>query len=469
MGRSPNILSIQFPPFVLLAGMVFIVLLLFGGGTRQGSFADVMPLFASIALLIVALRQSFVELAKEPFLRTILLGLLIAPLLQLVPLPHGLWSALPGRGHLQDIIAYLGGEATWRPISVAPEMTMRAFLSLLPPVSIFLTVSCLDERSRRIMVAILVAIAVLSVFVSALQVLSGGSSGLYFFEFTNPGKAVGFFANANHQAAFLYSVIPLCTALLAQPGLRLPVHPMIMLVLICAALALGLAMTGSRTAILLGLVSISYVFIVTRSVLRDMPRRYFLLLVAGLIAVVASIAGGVGLLAILRRFEEADVLSDARWTILRETWVAFLSYFPFGSGFGTFIPVYQISESGRRVMFQEVNRAHNDFLELLLEGGAVSAFLIGTFIAWLTVRLFRLVRRKFENCNSFEVAALLVVLLLCAHSLWDYPLRTTALSSVFALCLAFLLPAPEAHRLEAGRRRHRPRKSKASDASAVPV
>ena len=44
--------------------------------------------------------------------------------------------------------------------------------------------------------------------VDLLQMMGGADSPLRFYAVTNPDRAVGFFANANHHAALLYCAIP---------------------------------------------------------------------------------------------------------------------------------------------------------------------------------------------------------------------------------------------------------------------
>ena len=57
------------------------------------------------------------------------------------------------------------------------------------------------------MSVVIIALGVISVFLGLGQVAEGPASVLRFFTFTNPTEAVGFFANRNHFAAFLYGVL----------------------------------------------------------------------------------------------------------------------------------------------------------------------------------------------------------------------------------------------------------------------
>src|SRR3546814_2037165 len=67
-------------------------------------------------------------------------------LLQLGPLPPGLWTALPGREFL--LSAPLSQE-TWRPWSLTPSTTINAASSLIVPVVTLYLVSAMPQRSEE--------------------------------------------------------------------------------------------------------------------------------------------------------------------------------------------------------------------------------------------------------------------------------------------------------------------------------
>src|SRR5690606_27495054 len=87
------------------------------------------------------------------------------------------------------------------------------------------------------------------------------------------------------------------------------------------------------------------------------------------------------------------------------------------------------------------NRAHNDFVEVWLELGVLGAGLAGLFVLWFVMRVRHVWKRS--ELTSLDTlisrAATISIVLLLAHSAVDYPLRTTALLCVFALCCALLV------------------------------
>jgi membrane-associated phospholipid phosphatase len=93
-----------------------------------------------------------------------------------------------------------------------------------------------------------------------------------------------------------------------------------------------------------------------------------------------------------------------------------------------------------------VSRAHSDALEVWLETGVVGLALIGLFVAWLVVRAVAVWRRAPEGSEEIDQslprAATIIITLLLAHSLVDYPLRTAAMMAIMAFACALLFDPP---------------------------
>src|SRR5262249_50031167 len=78
---------------------------------------------------------------------------------------------------------------------------------------------------------------------------------------------------------------------------------------------------------------------------------------------------------VMERFA-VDPLQDARVPFGRNTIEAALAYMPFGSGLGTFVPVYGMFEKPQDAILDTyANHAHNDILELWLNTGVVGLIL----------------------------------------------------------------------------------------------
>ena len=429
----------------LLAAVALTAALLFGGGARQGLGSDAIPELLALPLLAVALPRAVPILKRSPVALALVIGVIALPCVQLVPFPSWFWSHLPGRQSVVDIFAAGEIPLSWRPISLISGATWRALLSLLPPVSIFLATLSLDREERRLLALVAVTIGVISTPLAMLQVIGGQDSGLYFYNRTNIGNGVGFFANDNHFAAFEYSLIPLAAAALTDLRIRSVGLTLAVLGVVVTTLLFGLSLSASRSALILGGVSLlATALLLLRPEIAKLGRRRTLAIAVGLGFLLLPLLLGLGMLAILQRFSTKDIAADARWMIAGNTWSALWIYFPFGAGVGTFPSVYPLHERVADLIPEYVNRAHNDLLETLLEGGLVSLSLLTGFVIWLSLSSRRALVGAFNADGRQARAGIIVMWLLLLHSLWDYPLRTIALGSLFALCVGWQFQPPAA-------------------------
>ena len=95
----------------------------------------------------------------------------------------------------------------------------------------------------------------------------------------------------------------------------------------------------------------------------------------------------------------------------------------------TAYPSYKRTEM---IFHNYINHAHNDYLELLFEGGLPAGPLLLAFV-WL------LASRIVETLGSQRhMAAALALVFVLVHSLVDYPLRTLAIAFSFAMLIGML-------------------------------
>ena len=181
----------------------------FGGGTRAGFLSDVILQVLAVPVLAIGLWRLVDTPVSIKARRALLFccALVLLLLFQLLPLPPSVWTALPGRSVIAENLRAAGVEISWMPISVSPGSTRLGILGLIPPAAIFLAALLSSYRERRLLSLIFLSVGVLSALLGLLQVAQGPSSPLRFFATTNPTEAVGFFANRNHFAAFLYCLI----------------------------------------------------------------------------------------------------------------------------------------------------------------------------------------------------------------------------------------------------------------------
>ena len=107
------------------------------------------------------------------------------------------------------------------------------------------------------------------------------------------------------------------------------------------------------------------------------------------------------------------------------------------------MPVYQTVEPRTLLIERYINRAHNDWLELGLEGGVLTIIGLVVFFVWFGRSSFQAWRPGQSGTDALDTALAragsIVVVLLLLHSGVEYPLRTTAMMVVFALACALLI------------------------------
>jgi O-antigen ligase len=132
----------------------------------------------------------------------------------------------------------------------------------------------------------------------------------------------------------------------------------------------------------------------------------------------------------------AYTTEDSRRTSFAITARAARENLPLGSGIGTFQQVYREHEDPAGVGRFFMNHTHGDYLELALETGLPGLLLVLVFALWWLRRTFVLWTR--DDGDPFARAATIAIGAMLAHSVVDYPLRTAAMSAVFAMCCGLI-------------------------------
>ena len=390
---------------------------------------------AGVAVLVVALfkLRPLQDLQSPWWAIGLAAAAFVFPLLQLTPVPPAFWSALPGRQFVAANFDMAGLKPTWMPISLSPAATLNSFLAMLPAFALFVATLTLPPEDRRKPVIMLLGLGLCSVVLGLAQISQGPGSSFYFLRSSNFDSADGFFANRNHFAALLFCCMPFVSAWtiwLVRSGTVNGFAAALGSILIYGILVLGLAVAGSRAGIILAMLAmLGAVFLAWgRPSSRTPHVTSKTVILAGVIGMTVIVE--FGLIGIMR-FVEQDVIDQKRLEIAGASLRIGADMAPLGSGLGTFVPVYGMSETPRTLGAGLINYAHNDWLQLWLEGGAGAAFLLGLFSLWYIARTFHVWRRGGNSLDALlSRAASLVVGLLLVHSLVDYPLRSTALMCV---------------------------------------
>jgi len=429
-----------FVPALVLA----LVAVAFGGASRLNPLGLMAAeLFGVLALAPALLRSPDFAYSRLTLAAFAILALTIAlPLAQLAPLPPGVWKALPGREALAQAVSLIGLPDRWRPMSLAPDLTGGAVLFLLAPAGMFLTALQCGPRQRMWLALAILAIALVSLPVGAVQVAGGQSEHVQFYAAATAGLPNGFFANRNHQASFMIAAIGLSASLVGPWSLPLGLErrPLVVLALMLV-FAVGAAATVSRAGLLLLGPALIVGLLILQPRMRERNRwARFALPLAAIVAVAAVIVvlkGG----AIFDRFEQGSGAAG-RVSILPKVVATGQTLQPLGGGIGTFDMVYRAVEPLDHLIPEYLNHVHDDYVELWVEGGWPAAVLILGLWIWWGLATFAAWFGAPRADSALARSGSLVVAGLLIHSFGDYPLRTPALAVVFALACAMMLPTP---------------------------
>ncbi len=439
-------------------GCFILVVALTGGGSRSDipSLLLLRPLavlFSAYALLLASpsqLREVWAALL-------IIVAAMILCLLQLVPLPADVWASLPQR----DVIAlpsrYLGMEDVQRPISLDPNRTWNTLFALVVPLAVVCLAAIQAPQYRKRMMLPLMAVGLLSAILGLLQAIGG--NGLHLYEISHSGYPVGLFANKNHQAVLLLWLMLASSWIITKADLHhhsptAAIGGAIALILVLFSL---LVLTGSRAGLLLIVPTLALsAWLLFRSpAMGQILRRWAgrAKLAAGAIAaiLIMPLLFVFGALAMsgretaLSRLFELNAAEDLRWSYLPIFQKMALDYLPFGSGFGSFESVFKIYEPAEMLTSRYMNQAHNDLLQILIEGGLPALAILMFAFVWL----FWAVRRVWQQGREGQLAAGFYgggIALWLAASLVDYPLRTPFAAMLVAALTAQLSFLSTPHR-----------------------
>jgi O-antigen ligase len=366
---------------VLVLFLLFAAPLVFGSVHRQ-AYTVLLVIVAVAAFL--SLRLARQEGGPAPRLpgRTPILLLHLLVLIQLVPLPPFLLDLVsPG-----SLIFYRAQpnavRDAWHGITVSPVHTIRGFAFLLG-LSLFYGVvfrDFADRRWGRRLAFTVVAVAALMTIIAFVQKASAEPGKIYgLYRPAWDWAVFGPYVNHNHFVGHVVMAVPLALGFAAEAFLRMSrswgrrargwtalgdasgaaIFRNLALAIFVAA---GILAAGSRA----GVVALGVSLLAFPVAFR---RRF------GTALVLAAIVGAISLawvdIAWFKQALEGRGLHASR-VVFWEDQSRLLPDFPlFGTGFNAMGPVYRSRQSIDK--YYTYDQTHNDYLQILIEGGIVGA------------------------------------------------------------------------------------------------
>jgi hypothetical protein len=456
------------PVAVLAALLLLLAAPLMRGGNRQVALIALEAIALGF-MLSLWLRAVFVG-ASQPVerpgmsLKTILIAfVLLSPawlaLVYLVPVSSGFWFETAGRGIYQQLLGDAGiTSPQWQPLSLVPDATRASLLAGLPLVAGFMAGYLARPSQLKLLLGLVVAIAFAEIPLGLMQIAGGAESALY-FGMDSGGRPIGTFANANHFANYLAVALAAYVWLgwdtLLRPrrhGIKNPSakfasrHAVALWMTGGVILVLGILLSRSRGAALTGLPA-GMLALSLALTLREKPRSWrftFVLVGATVIAAVSM----VGLGSVLARFDLAQMASSAldRGLLASSTFDGSQAFWPWGAGWGTYVAVYP--------RFQPLaiggiaDYAHQDYAQMLFEGGVFSVLLLATCLWLAGSRAVPLVRsalrhRRLGHDDMASALCGLGLLGLLLHSLVEFNMHIPANAILGAVLAGVYLRSPD--------------------------
>ncbi len=386
-----------------------------------------------------------------------LLVFILICLFQIIPLPEFILGTLSEKSlniweRSQSVLSSIGynKEISMFTISLYPHETWKETLLLLSYLAFGFVISRRFTTEGQIKI-LLIPVFGVSIFEATYGIyqylVSGGKA-------TGTGFATGTFVNHNHFAGFLEMSIPLALGyvlslgewsdkksrsffrnLLSSDNLQ----KQVLILFLVAFMLLALFLSGSRMGILSTLLSLLFFYFAYSSFKKSGVKKAWLIFFVLAVALLYGL--WIGLYPVFERFLRVEGDAPVRTLVWKDS-LKIIKDFPlFGTGLGTFgyvYPLYKKYMEGPLVY----TYAHNDYLQLIVETGALG-FL--SLITALTLFLFsssRNLSRLPQKENHFRfflsLGALSGIVSLLVHSLADFNLHIPSNGLYFAFLIGFL-------------------------------
>lgn len=409
--------------------MVFVIIAfatLLYGAVHQGVLALVYISIAVMAVLWAAdgIRRGNVNFSREP-LQLILFAAALYGLIQVIP--YGILNSNAG---VESIPQTLSLDPFATRVSALHFLALGLFLSLV----LILIDSAI--RLRRLAFFITVFGAIYAFFAILQSVLSPTA----IYGLLERPLPFGSFVSRNNYAGWMEMAIAIPLGMLFSGSIAQDKR----LIFLTAVVLMGVSvvLSGSRGGLIALVLQIGFLVFITYS-RRDRGSRFLKLgLGAGLLVAIVLGTAFVGGENALTRIHDGQTTAEGvvtRPQIWKVTLKMTAANMPFGVGLGAYGVAYTKYDEASG--FERVEQAHNDYLQVVSDGGIVGAIL-GLAFLFLVLKLgWKGVRISDPERRGIAVGCFAGIVGILIHSLFDFVLHTTAISLLFLTLIGMLVAA----------------------------
>jgi len=325
----------------------------------------------------------------------------------------------------------LAGRTAYRYQTIHQGMLYCAYGSLC-----FLVMQCVRKTSQVNLLAYAATVYGFGIAVFAIFQSVSSNGELYWSVTPSSGGWIyGPYVNHNHYAGLMEMLIPI--PLVAAFTHFVEKKQKMLTLGAAAVMASTIFLSGSRGGMIAFLVQMTIlgVFLVRRKKNRTLAFAFtgFLVVLIGLAVWLGGSELGNRLISI-RSESSTEISGGTRLAIVRDSWKMWKTRPLMGWGLGNFPEVYPQYRSFYTNLF--VNQAHNDYVQVIVEMGAVGFALMLWFLAITFYRASTKVGSWPSNINgALTLTAVLGISGILVHSLFDFNLQIPANAALFfVLC-----------------------------------
>ncbi|MCP4723073.1 MAG: hypothetical protein GY860_26775 [Desulfobacteraceae bacterium] len=366
-------------------------------------------------------------------------------LFQLAPLPPAFVEFLsPAAFSIQEKAFDLTDMGSWMTLSLNHKATLSEFFRYGTYVLFYLlTVQILKEKQTlQAIVLVIAGFGGLLAFSSILQFYLTKNMALWFRYSPYNSIIVGPYVNHNHYAGLMEMIFPIVLALfffyrprigktsflkgiaeiLSQEKANIHILIGTSALLIIVSIFVSL----SRGGMIATSVSLVLFFLL---LLRRKISRGNTVLIVGIVVLATLAIGWFGWDQILDRFARLKnaqgVVYEARLDFWKDSNKIIKDYTLTGAGMGSFVHIYPPYKS--LIDDRTLTHAHNDYIELLVEGGIISFSLAAAFlIVWFRKTYGAFLRRRDAFSIYLYMGSLTGMTAILIHSFTDFNMHIGA-------------------------------------------
>lgn len=410
----------KFDSFIFADLVVTVMFAVLAYGTVEAWSLALLELNALLLAVMLAVRFTFDEQAEFRNWR------LVLPLL-----------AITGWGAIQAAVISLDRQAT-------KETTVKWLAMAIYFIAALHTLRS-SERRKKVLYGLTVFGFAVSLFAIVQRLTYNGK--MYWMRPVSPYIApYGPYGNYNHFAGLIELILPLPLAYLLLARIKLDERLLWLFGVVMMAVAL--LFSGSRGGILaLGVQVLALMIVSGWMQQRGLSEGFNLggnkLIAGGALAAVLLLVLWIGYEPLVKRFSllqqgTSEYSLVTRTEYWRGAWRMFTDHPLTGVGLGAFPAVYPFY--GRSsVKNERLEHVHNDYLQLLTDGGLIGG-LIGL---WFLVELIRVARRQLQHLErtrsqdrALTLGGYVALLGIAVHSFLDFNLQIAANALLFLFVLA---------------------------------